>query len=127
MKWTYRFFKPTENYVAEFFCENTYFKNPLFSQWTKSKDEFYPRLYRNPELIQRWDRVVLLVRNPEDVLIAEYNRKNSQGNHTGLAPLEEFSGKKWKKWVETTIERSYMLIIFLPRGGMKSKPWDLFH
>ena len=85
--------------------------NPLFSQWTNSKDEFYPRLYRNPELIQRWDRVVLLVRNPEDVLIAEYNRKNSQGNHTGLAPLEEFSGKKWKKWVETTIERSYMLII----------------
>ena len=47
-----------------------------------------------------YDKVILLVRDPFDTLLAEWNRQNSGESHTGIAPIKSFSDKnKWKKYV----------------------------
>ena len=45
--------------------------------------------------------MILLIRDPFDTLLAEFNRRKSQ-NHTGLAPLQEFQTKNWQHYVEKT-------------------------
>ena len=47
-----------------------------------------------------YDKVILLVRDPFDTLLAEWNRQNSGESHIGIAPIKSFSNKKkWKKYV----------------------------
>merc|ERR1719362_1825564 len=58
-----------------------------------------------PDLPKKYDRVVLLIRNPMDTMLAEFNRRKSEHNHTGIAPLSEFSGKKWTNYVESMIQK----------------------
>ena len=36
-----------------------------------------------PDLPKKYDRVVLLIRNPMDTMLAEFNRRKSEHNHTG--------------------------------------------
>ena len=36
-----------------------------------------------PDLPKKYDRVVLLIRNPMDTVLAEFNRRKSEHNHTG--------------------------------------------
>ena len=44
--------------------------------------------------MKRFDRVVLLVRNPADAILSEFNRQSA--GHTGHATLDEFTGKNKK-------------------------------
>ena len=56
-----------------------------------------------PEWPKFYDRVILLVRDPFDTLLAEFNRRKTE-NHTGLANLKEFQTKNWIHYVETQAE-----------------------
>lgn len=53
----------------------------------------------NPNLSAQAKGVVLLVRNPYDAIVAEFNRDQST-NHTGNAGLEKFNSTKWFQTVE---------------------------
>ena len=56
-----------------------------------------------PDWPRFYDRVILLVRDPFDTLLAEFNRRKTE-NHTGLANLKEFQTKNWIHYVETQSE-----------------------
>ena len=75
--------------------------------------------------IARFDRAILLVRNPFDSLVAEFNRKHG-GGHTGLAVKEKWEEKwqefvtlwagKWEKvnlsWVRGFGQRKRLVIVY---------------
>ena len=49
---------------------------------------------------RKYDKVIVLVRDPVDTLLAEWNRQNSGESHTGIAPIKSFSNKnKWNNYV----------------------------
>ena len=50
--------------------------------------EMVPHLSKQPEV---YDRVILLIRDPFDSLLAEFHRKFSGEQHTGFASIEKFS------------------------------------
>ena len=57
----------------------------------------FRKFYDGPH---KYDKVILLVRDPFDTLLAEWNRQNSGESHIGIAPIKSFSNKKkWKKYV----------------------------
>ena len=74
--------------------------------------------------IARFDRAILLVRNPFDSLVAEFNRKHG-GGHTGLAVKEKWQehwqefvavwAGKWEKvylfWVRVFAPRKRLIIV----------------
>lgn len=43
--------------------------------------------------------MILLIRDPFDTLLAEFNRRRSE-SHTGLASIEDFDGPNWKHFIE---------------------------
>jgi hypothetical protein len=47
-----------------------------------------------------YDRVILLVRDPFDTLLSEFNRRKSGADHTGLASVDNFANKEWTHFVE---------------------------
>ena len=47
-----------------------------------------PHLSKQPEV---YDRVILLIRDPFDSLLAEFHRQFSGEQHTGFASIEKFS------------------------------------
>jgi len=52
---------------------------------------------------KKFDRVILLIRDPFDRLVSEWNRENS-GSHTGSASLKSFSNKaRWEKYVKNAL------------------------
>ena len=56
-----------------------------------------------PKKPKKFDRVILLIRDPFDRLVSEWNRENS-GSHTGSASLKSFSNKaKWEKYVKNAL------------------------
>ena len=60
---------------------------------------------KHPFGSRRFDRVILLVRDPYDTLIAEWNRLNTE-NHTGVVNIESFSNtKKWNSYVQNELSR----------------------
>ncbi len=52
-----------------------------------------------PDWPKHWDRVVVLVRDPFDTLLAEFNRRVANASHTGFAPQEVFESKRWPNYV----------------------------
>ena len=61
---------------------------------------------KHPFGSKRFDRVILLVRDPFDTLIAEWNRLNTGDNHTGLARAETFSDRdKWNNYIQKELSR----------------------
>ncbi len=56
----------------------------------------------NPKWPAKYDRVVVLVRDPFDALLAEFNRQHSQ-NQTGFASDEKFE-QHWNTYLAKTIE-----------------------
>lgn len=57
------------------------------------------------DTIQTFDRLVLLVRDPFEALLAEFNRRS--GGHVGHAPAEKYkrnNGKYWRTFVESKAE-----------------------
>lgn len=46
---------------------------------------------------EKLDGLVLLIRNPYDAIVSDFNRKYTKGNHTGLVPVQRFKtkGKKF--------------------------------
>jgi len=58
---------------------------------------------KNPKAPKKFDRVILLIRDPFDRLVSEWNRENS-GSHTGSASLKSFSNKaRWEKYVKNAL------------------------
>ena len=56
-----------------------------------------------PKKPKKFDRVILLIRDPFDRLVSEWNRENS-GSHTGSASLKSFSNKaRWEKYVKNAL------------------------
>ena len=58
----------------------------------------------------KYDRVILLIRDPFDTLLAEYNRRKSGDDHTGIAPIKEFSNSNWERYVKGTL--SFQLKVY---------------
>jgi hypothetical protein len=57
----------------------------------------------HPTKPRKFDRVILLIRDPFDRLVSEWNRENS-GSHTGSASLKSFSNKaRWEKYVKNAL------------------------
>ena len=51
-----------------------------------------------------YDRLILLIRDPFDTFISEWNRQNS-GKHTGLASEKSFENKKkWEDFIEKQLK-----------------------
>ena len=70
--------------------------------WTKILSSFRGG-NKHPKVPKKFDRVILLIRDPFDRLVSEWNRENS-GSHTGTASLKSFSNKaKWEKYVKNTL------------------------
>ena len=45
--------------------------------------------------------MILLIRDPYDALLSEYNREKSPGkDHTGMAPIRYFTSPDWKRYVK---------------------------
>ena len=63
---------------------------------------FYRKVPPNPKWPDKYDRVVVLVRDPFDALLAEFNRKHTK-NHTGFASDEKFE-TEWLPYVTNSIE-----------------------
>jgi len=53
-------------------------------------------------------RIVLLMRNPFDTLLAEFHRRFSAMNHTGTAPLEDLFGAKFERFFKGYVRRWVM-------------------
>lgn len=55
----------------------------------------------NPKYNEKYDKAVLLIRNPFDAFQSEFNRQKSQPNHrhTGFADTEVYK-HEWKSFVE---------------------------
>ena len=68
-----------------------------------------PKQYAGKDWPSKYDRVILLIRDPFDTLLAEYNREKS-GDHTGIAPIEEFSKPDWERYVKGTL--SFQLKVY---------------
>ncbi|OQV18647.1 putative WSCD family member [Hypsibius exemplaris] len=80
--------------VAAFQCE----MSPLTSGgFIAYKVHYFHQLSENTT------KVILLVRNPFDALVSDFNRMNTQGNHTALADADVFRTDAWHNFV---IERS---------------------
>ncbi|XP_076804204.1 sialate:O-sulfotransferase 2-like [Clavelina lepadiformis] len=45
-----------------------------------------------------YDKVILIIRDPYETLLAEFNRRGTK-NHTGVVAEEKFLGKGWKKFI----------------------------
>ena len=69
-----------------------------------------PKQYAGKDWPSKYDRVILLIRDPFDTLLAEYNRRKSGGDHTGIAPIEEFSKPDWERYVKGTL--SFQLKVY---------------
>ena len=61
-----------------------YFANSILVEFN------FRKFYDGPH---KYDKVILLVRDPFDTLLAEWNRQNSGESHTGIAPIKSFSDK----------------------------------
>ena len=60
----------------------------------------------HPFGMKKFDRVILLVRDPFDALIAEWNRLNTGDNHTGVAKTDTFSNRdKWNDYIQKELSR----------------------
>ena len=58
----------------------------------------------HPTKPRKFDRVILLIRDPFDRLVSEWNREKS-GSHTGSASLKSFSNKAgWEKYVKNGLK-----------------------
>ena len=69
-----------------------------------------PKQYAGKDWPSKYDRVILLIRDPFDTLLAEYNRRKSGDDHTGIAPIKEFSNSNWERYVKGTL--SFQLKVY---------------
>lgn len=59
----------------------------------------------------KFDQVLLLIRDPFDALIAEFNRRQSE-SHVGHASLEAFTSKNWFHYVENSSKEWFQFYKF---------------
>ena len=59
----------------------------------------WPYVKPNATAVERYPRTVLVVRSPQECLLAEYHRRYSS-KHTGLAPDELFNTTQWNYYVK---------------------------
>ncbi|KAI0211975.1 Sulfotransfer_1 domain-containing protein [Lamellibrachia satsuma] len=53
-----------------------------------------------------YGKAILLVRDPEDTLVADFHRTRSEGkSHVGVVPVKSFLSRRWTKFVQTRIIR----------------------
>ena len=72
------------------------YKSPLLLRGGKFPGELYKdgrvlvvKTHKLPSSADLYDRVVLLIRNPVEAILAEFNRKDKK-NHTGFASRDSF-------------------------------------
>ena len=63
---------------------------------------FYRKSPPNPKWPAKFDRVIVLIRDPFDALLAEFNRQHSH-NQTGFAPDEKFESE-WSSYVSKVMD-----------------------
>lgn len=56
------------------------------------------------EFFRYYEKVILLIRDPEGSILAEFNRKHSKG-HVGKADESAFQGDEWPQAVEGLLRR----------------------
>ena len=72
---------------------------PLLLFFSDAKGDL--RKYWTNESPKKYDRVILLIRDPFDTLIAEWNRLYSK-SHTGIASEKEVNNtEKWNEYIST--------------------------
>ncbi|XP_013167977.1 PREDICTED: WSCD family member AGAP003962-like [Papilio xuthus] len=68
-----------------------------------------------PKNVNKFESAILLIRNPRDAILAEFNRINS--GHTGIAPKSAFDMKV----------RAPRRKVWVPFVSLQLRKWEIFH
>ncbi|XP_002124015.2 sialate:O-sulfotransferase 1-like [Ciona intestinalis] len=96
-------------YTGSWYIDEDLFSKGFFGEGESAMEattltvKFHPQFQRkNVDFFTLFPKYILLLRNPYESFVAEFNRWSSGEDHTGVAPVQDFSSKKWFRFVETS-------------------------
>ncbi|XP_078486714.1 sialate:O-sulfotransferase 1-like [Ciona intestinalis] len=78
-------------------------------KWESSKCAIIKSHKDTLQFSSHFDKLILVIRNPFDAILSEYNRCLSD-SHTGFANQSSFTGKKWPKFVPYKMQKWIRII-----------------
>lgn len=88
--------------------------NNWFTDLSKGTQKAIPQCYNAG--VERFDKAILLIRDPFDSIWSEYQRQNSNNiSHVGTIPWVEFIWSNWEMSARHLAQRFVNLLIGLPR------------
>ncbi|KAI0209565.1 hypothetical protein LSAT2_005719 [Lamellibrachia satsuma] len=91
-------------YTGSIYGDSALRKNGFPGERVDSESVIVIKTHRGPR-DRAYDRAVLLIRNPAECILAEFNRQMSRGNHIGVAPYSAFQSGRWNSFVKGYLPR----------------------
>ena len=70
---------------------------------TRSLGNFKFESFRRELELPLYDKIVLLIRNPLEAALAEYNRYQSGQVQSAIVEVEDFEVEQWRMFVKSTV------------------------